>query len=239
MLEKIGECVATKTYMWELFIHFMVANGIKLNDLSIDTKLEFKSWLALMNSIKDKYADLVCSMYIDKEKVIAELGKGYYDSIVPNLQSRNLDAVALTIYANTFKNEVKAYNGKIHNIENPYILYTSKDKQNKLPNCNPLFNTNIGTIIVQLPIDGISMAQIKALIESSRRYNDIIIGSYGIISDKNLKANIKKLREIKERIENLNYMSCKEEFVEDNGTYQHLIMSHQKRLNKELIFAIK
>lgn len=225
----------------KLFLQFKAATGAKSATYK-EVKSEFINWITTMCLIKDKYADLVSQMDIDRDKVVAELGKGYYDSIVPNLQERDLDAIALTPYGNTFKNGVKAFDGKlVKNGKAPYILYPTNQEQFILPNCNPTYNTNIGTIIIQFPINSINpeklytLISLAALVESSRHYNDVIIGSYGNTNDKNMSKNIETLRVIRERIEDMYCMSCEEELVEENGTYQHLIMSQQKTLRRELI----
>jgi hypothetical protein len=218
-------------YLLLLFDQFKKTQGMD-NKAKIDNyKSEFFDWVSTQKAIKGNYAKLLTNMDISGE-LIAELGKGFFDSIVPNLNGLYVEAIAITPFAETFKDSnLTVLNGEIVLLNgNAIINYNDSNNMLKYPNCNELINRDIRTLITQLPYNGVD---ITALVESSRQYNDVAIGSYGNTNDKDAYDKVQLLRRIKDIIESQYCVGCDEELITDNGTYKHIILSHQKRLIKK------
>ena len=140
-----------------------------------------------------------------------------------------MDAIAITPYAETFQStNVTAYNGELVIYQDgPIIIYEDINGLYTYPNCNYTVDTSIRTLITQLPHED---AGLKALMESSRHNNDIVIGAYGNTNDKDAIFNYQLIRRIKSDIENQYCVGCEEVLTTDNGTYSYVILSNQKKL---------
>ena len=183
-----------------------------------------------MYNIKKGYVDLFLYMNSDSN-LIGELGKGRYDSIVPELINRGFNAIAITPYARSMNMPFTFYDGKITFMNHqPIIHYSDNHDQSEAPNISddsPYHH--IDTLVTQLPIGNESL---QLFIKSSCRYNDVVIGTYGFLDDKDRKEKMSKLQKIKTEIESSGCVYCDVGLVELNGTYQYIIKSNQKSLIK-------
>lgn len=225
-----------REYMAMLYIEFCKTQGIDYEKTGMFTyESLFISWIANNAKIKEKYTDLLIYL-ISNSVLIGELGKGRYDSLVPNLNMKGYESISVSPYVSTFEEgSVVGYDGKVRCHENlgAIIKYENPRDQFRAPNINPFFETeSIDTLVTQLPVANVSL---NPLIESSRHYNDVVIGAYGSIEDKDMKEKIAKLRDIKEAIESMYYMSCEEEYVRENGSYLYVLKSKQKTLTLEKV----
>ncbi len=220
-------------YMAMLYIEFCKTQGIDFEKTGMFTyESLFISWIANNAIIKDKYTDLLIYL-LSNSVLIGELGKGRYDSVVPNLNTKGYTALSISPYISTFeKDTIVGYEGKVRLMQGePIIKYENEKNQVYAPNINPEFGfARIDTLITQLPVANVSL---NPLIESSRRHNDIAIGAYGSIEDKDMKSKLDKLSKIKEAIESMYCMSCEEEFIKENGSYLYVLKSKQKTLTLE------
>jgi hypothetical protein len=217
-----------ENYLLLLFEQFKRTQGMNSSVRCEDCKKEFNDWLSMQQSIKERYAQLLTEMYVG-EGLIAELGRGSFDSIVPNLNEWSINAIAITPFAETFMNpNFEVYNGELILLDgNSTIMYKDGNNNDNYPNCNATIDTSISTLITQLPSNHVS---VNALMKSSRQNNDIAIGCYGNTNDKNARENIDLLRKIKSTIENQYCVGCDEELITNNGTYSHIITRQQKKL---------
>ena len=215
-------------YILSLFNQFKISQGMSNLAKYEYYKNAFSDWLSNQQRIKDRYVQLLIAMNM-RDGLVAELGKGINDSVVPDLCDLSIDAIAITPYANTFKNtNVTACDGELVICQDgPIITYENSKDMYSCPNCNNMLDTSIKTLITQLPHNDSSL---KALMESSRCNNDIVIGAYGNTNDKDALFNYQLIRRIKDSIENQYCVGCEEVLTTENGTYNHIILSSQKRL---------
>lgn len=200
---------------------------------------EFNEWVSAMFQVNGNYANLVSYM-VDDASLVGELGKGRYNSVVPNLNEAGIETIAITPYINTFdEGKVVGYNGKIRftpRTGETVIRYESPKFQACAPNINPKYGFpiihKIDTLITHLPIGDVS---IRPLVESSRQYNDVAIGAYGFIDDKNKDDKLRLLKDIKEKIESFYCVSCDDEYIIENGSYLYLLKSNQKTLGEKVL----
>lgn len=216
-------------YLAMLFIEFSKAQGIDLEKENLSTKeKEFNGWIKAMQQVKNLYADFVFDKISDSI-LTAELGKGRLNSIVPDLNKKGIETIAITPYIETFdptivqgNNGKISYNSYTQNIE---IKYENPEIQAFAPNITPDYFYQIDTLITHLPMRSKS---ISTLIETSRIYNDIAIGAYGFTEDKDIDSKIRRLQEIKEKINSFYCVGCDEEYIRENGMYLYLLKSNQK-----------
>lgn len=222
-------------YLLLLFEQFKRTQGMGTSVSIEEYKKEFNDWLSAQQLIKDSYVSLLTDMNVGNG-LIAELGKGIYDSIVPTLNEWSIDAIAVTSFAETFKNpNFEVYNGRLISLDGSSIItYEDKNNMYNYPNCNTDINTNIRTLITQLPLIS---NEINPLINSCRQNNDIAIGCYGNTNDKNSSNNVQLLRSIKSIIENQYNVDCDEELTTQNGAYSHIIITHQQKLLLEKTYS--
>jgi len=220
-------------YITMLYIEFCNSQGIDYSKESMESReKDFADWLVQMTMVKKHYASLVGYMLEDSE-LVGELGKGKYNSVVPNLNESGIEALAITDYIDTFEQgTVKGYSGRI--MLNPIskkaeIKYESPLVQKVAPNINGESSIGIDTLITHLPIIDVKA---RPLILSSAFNNDIAIGTYGFIGDKDFASKIRRLQQIKESIESLNCVNCDEEYTRENGEYLYLLKSSQKTLTR-------
>lgn len=225
-------------YMTMLYVEFCKSQGLKIGTDEKEFfkyKEAFSSWIAEMYKVKGKYADLLSYMISDS-RLIAELGKGKYDSVAPELKDKGLSIIAITPYIETLKSErIKGFDGKVrfyrenrYSAITPIIKYEDPLVQKVAPNIVPCDEKeSIDTLITHLPISEVSL---KPLIKSSGQSNDIAIGFYGLLEDKNIEDKIRELLRIKVYIEDLYCVNCEEERITENGMYLHILKSKQKQL---------
>ena len=216
-------------YIQILFDQFKKANGLNDNETIGEHRSELLDWIKALDPIKNKYAELLIYMH-SSDGLIGELGKGICDTIVPHINKiyGTTRAIAITPHIETFEGtEFKVYNGELVLPNNDVFIEYKDEIENFAPNCHPVFNTAIGTLITQLPNDYMDL---NILAESSRQNNDVAIGFYGNTNDKDIAIKSRQLSKLKEVIENQYCVGCDEELITDNGTYQHIIVSKQKRL---------
>lgn len=217
-------------YMKLLFKEYKKVFAVGDKDTLKMHRENFKNWIVSIQKYKELYAKYVLELSKESE-LLGELGKGKYNSVIPNILSFGKNGIAITRYASTFNNSKLAVNGElISYFGTPIIKYDNPFDQINYPNINPNFNTDITTLITELPYDKVD---INALINSSRLINSVIIGSYGNLKDNNLKSKIYLLRKIKESIISINEIECKEEYITEGEQYSHIIITKQT-LNKSL-----
>lgn len=219
-----------REYMAMLYLEFCNSKGIDVAKESMGSReKEFNEWVSAMFQVNGNYANLVSYM-VDDASLVGELGKGRYNSVVPNLNEAGIETIAITPYINTFdEGKVVGYNGKIRfapRTGETVIRYESPEIQTIAPNINPMYEySQIDTLITHLPIGDVS---IRPLVESSRQYNDVAIGAYGFIDDKNRNDKLRLLKDIKEKIESFYCVGCDDEYIIENGSYLYLLKSNQK-----------
>lgn len=230
-------------YMQILFIEFCDAVGINIykGNFNYQAQLkkhetEFKDWIKLLHEIKEEYAKNLLSIKNDS-RLMAELGKGKHETIVPNLVSNGQNAIAITLFADTLESAaIIKYNGKIAYLDDgPIIRYTDPKYQLESANINPEFNTDIDTLLYQLP-DFSNRVNVDALVASSRAYNDILIGAFGNTSDKDYRRKLITLKKLKSQIEFNSGVSCQFEILEQNGIYLTYLLSEQMEMEKRLTY---
>lgn len=186
---------------------------------------DYEKWITSQLQNVQKYASLLRDIGFNNV-LIAEIGKGVLDTVVPDLIKNYHDAIAITPFASTFSPSYRAYSGFLW--EHPSeIIYT--DKQIIAPTIQ-----EVGTFITSLSTQ--SANQIRAMIKSYLvHHTEIWIGAYGNVYDENKLGNIATLENIKELLEEYNVSEIEEFHETDQGTYVSVVKSKFK--TKELTLS--
>lgn len=181
-------------YMNNLINQFALAKGIENAD--IDSKefiKEFSDWVKEQEAIGSEYLSILKEFGFNiDDSNSTEVGKGKYDSVVKDL-STTIITPDYTLLYRGFKNRI--INGDI-NVLNGYpmlINYTS------MGNIMSKYFINLNTYITQNPF---SSSNILGWDKIHNSGNNIIIGSYGKIYDKDKNKKIGELIEFRNRLQN-------------------------------------
>ena len=194
-------------YLNLLILQFKKAKGINKVDInSIEFMQEFQYWLQQRSDMIKYYQKLLNFMHLSyKTSHTAEVGKGYFDSVVSPFET-----TIITPYQEGFeKEQPRIINSALYISKgNPYVF--QGNELNKAPD-------KIETFMTQNPyeIDNIRFWE---------QLPSIIVGIYGNIRDKDKKEKERILKDLKAKMSDLS--------IENGGcvndTYYYVITNDTK-----------
>ena len=195
-------------YLYCLLTQFNKSKGFKKIDLnSIYYFEEFSEWLETQEKISKIYRSYLHNFGLDiNDSKVAEVGKGKYDSIaLPNTK-------IISPFGETMGKE----NSKLTICQDKSIIVGPKSEEEF-----------VGKFITQNPYDDKLIENWELLHFNN---NDICVGMYGSIKDKDCKKKIKVLLELKAHLLGENKL----EVDTVNDKYIAFLKSDRKKLVKKL-----
>lgn len=156
---------------------------------------------------------------------MAEFGKGMYDTIAIEMANNTVyQPIVISPFAETIKKDsgIEVFNGELAvcNDDNVIVKYPTKEDYETNPNCNPIFNDDIGTLMTQLPYSKAELYPFLKLIDS---YKTLFIGTYGSLRDKDCEENLKRIQFLYQELCNINYRDINFCFETQEGYYSAAI----------------
>lgn len=197
-------------YRLKLFEEFKSAYGIidTIDNLEQYSDL-FVNWIVTKQSAASNYVKLYDYMQTDYEEngdVIAEFGKGIYDTVAIEMSKNTLhNPVVISPFAETIAKEsgLEVFNGKLAQYDgNVFVKYQNEIDYYKGPNCHPLFNNEINTLMTQYHF---SEEELQLLLRFMNSDKTLFIGTYGSLTDKDRKENLQKIRTLYQRLRDLSH----------------------------------
>lgn len=221
-------------YYNKLLKEFKKAYGIKDSNYSI---FLLKEWFAKKRQFIVNYVQLLEYMrnYDDVEmKSVVEIGKGIFDTItlemVENIEHQ---PTVISLFAETMKDcGVQAFTGELTvNNDEVFVKYPREEDYYTNPNCNPYFNNDIDTLMIQAPFSDKEIFPFLKLVNSSKT---LFIGTYGSLDDKDYKENLQGIENLYHELRNISSRNIELSSETQNGAYLSAIKisSQQKKLRK-------
>ena len=203
-------------YLDNLIVQFIQATGYKNKNVnSVGFKYEFLGWIEERKKISNKYLKLLDYMNltedIDKESSV-EVGKGKYDTIVRSFKT----------------NRITPYVEDLDEERTMNAIFKVMDGQPTLITNNGL---NIARIESNIPITFITQNPYnESLINGwsslhNMGLNNIVVGMYGNINDKDMEQKIETLKALKDKL----LREYQEEFSILDDSYCYAIASKTKK----------
>ena len=208
-------------YISLLIEQFKQATGIKNVDINSQSfMLEFSEWIKPRHSISNNYLDLLEYMELSQISYpdTVEVGKGQYDSIVKPFNTTIITPHIAGL--ETLGNE-RVINSEFVVIGNTPVLFGNNR------NGKPIATSSALTFMTQNPYTPTQIANWEQL--HNGRENDIIVGIYGSVYDKDTESKIKQIEDLRDRLDD----SYKEEYAVVGDTYCYAIAS--ERMVKRLV----
>lgn len=215
-------------YLYLLVEQFKQATGTKNVDIKSQLFMsEFSEWIKSRQNIGDNYLNLLeyMELYRYSDPDTAEIGKGQYDSIV-----KPFNTTIITPHSKGLEtlDQSRIITSDFRVYENMPVLCSTNEKGTNL--IDPITSTSTLTFMTQNPYTSEQIRNWGQLHNSGE--NNIIVGIYGSIYDKDIEQKIKELETLRDKL----YDSYKEEHAVIDDTYCYAIASERKvlRLYKSL-----
>lgn len=211
-------------YLYNLFNQFKASQGFQNVDLnSLKFQNEFIEWLKIQRVCSEVYQKaLVLSdiPYYDIDSI--EVGKGKYDSIAFNNSYGKLVTEHTLSFGDDFDSE-RIINSRIHVNSNgcPYAFISDKSKRSHefIPlDTNLIYTQNI-----------YNAEDLYVFVRLHNYGNNIVIGAYGKIGDKDRIQKIEDLRKLKKDLLKNSY---NERYIFSGDDYVYFIQSKAKCMKK-------
>lgn len=212
-------------YLNNLIEQFKAATGVKNIDIHSKQFLsEFSEWIKSRQLMGEKYTiflDYTGFRFADSN--CAEIGKGYFDSVVTPFKTTIITSSKLTPLVSS--NRIISGNMRVYQGQ-PLLI--SKCKQTNKMDVIP--NDIIHTFMTQNSYNPGLIRGWDDLHNSGK--NDIILGLYGCIYDRDIEKRIKQLEQVREKLVYREYI---ENYSTDGDNYFYVIGSNSKikKLYKE------
>ena len=193
----------------ETITQYMKAKEKKTKPNTKQVINEYQLWIEARNKMKKEYIEMLKEIKIDlNNKTTAEVGKNIIDTI-----ALSNDMTIITPYKDIYES-----------IPNKKILLGNM----KIYNNTPYLETKNETIIPNQLIDTYmthnpyNYKEIEEWFKLQYKYN-IIIGVFGSIYDKDKDEKIKKMLEIKRKLQT----TCTEHFKRNSDSYYYVIKNRR------------
>lgn len=211
-----------KEHLGYLIEQFKQANGIKRSDEKSQLFIsEFTEWIKERQDISTTYIELLDYMglsYFATPSVV-EVGKGSVDSIV-----MPYDTLIITPYSR-FLEELNTENNK--RVTNAYFKVVNGKPFKVFPSdeaiLRPIKNCDDLTFMTQNPYTPKCIKNWDQLHNNS--INDIIVGVYGNIHEKDAETKIKQLKQFRDRLSE----PFNEDYIIALDRYCYVIASDRKQ----------
>lgn len=227
-------------YLFKIFLEFSKAYGINdtFNNFEKYQDL-FARWVYEKEKASKSYVQLFDYMknYDEIEpSVIAEFGKGKYDTAAISMDLYTPHkAIVISPYAETITlRGTEIHKGELSEVDGEtFVKYGSNIDYSLKPNCHPLFNDEINTLMTQVPFTKEEIKPFLNLVDSNKT---LFIGTYGSLEDKDREQNIEKIRDLYNLLNSISYRDVHFCSESDNGAYLSAIKinSKEKVLRKVL-----
>lgn len=212
------------TYLNYLIEQFKQATGTKNIDINSQLFIsEFSEWIRSRYNIGENYLDLLAYMelYRFSDPDTAEIGKGQYDSIV-----KPFDTTIITPYSEGLEtlDQSRIITSDFGVFDDIPVLIKTNEKG--IDHVNPITSTFTLTFMTQNPYTPEQIRNWEQLHNSGE--NNIIVGIYGSIYDKDIEQKINELQVLRDKL----YESYKDEYIVRDDTYCYAIGSERKVLRK-------
>lgn len=227
-------------YLLKMFLEFSKAYGINDTFDNFEKYLDlFARWTYEKEKASKSYAQLFDYMKTCNEiepTIIAEFGKGKYDTAAISMNLYTLHkAIVISPYAETINlRNIETYKGELSEKSGQtFVKYDDKIDYSLSPNCHPLFNDNINTLMTQVPFTKEELNPFLNLIDTNKT---LFIGTYGSLEDKDREQNIEKIRILYNHLNHISYRDVRFCSESENGSYLSAIKiaSKEKVLHKVL-----
>lgn len=147
----------------------------------------------------------------------AEIGKGKFDTLV-----KDFDTTIITPYSKdiivpdasrVITSDFRVYEGT------PILMRQTEKGTTQI---DPITSTSVLTFMTQNPYSQSQIANWEQL--HNRRENDIIVGIYGSVYDKDTESKIRQIEDLRDKLDD----SYKEEYAVVNDTYCYAVASTRK-----------
>ncbi len=195
-------------YLLKLFKEFQSAYGIIDTPDNFGRYSEpFANWITTKQIAASNYVQLYDYMktdYEEQEDIIAEFGKGIYDTIAIEMaNSTPYKPVVISPFAETITKEsgIKAFKGKLTQYDgHVFVKYPELIDYYKNPNCHPSLNDRINTLMTQYHF---SEEELKLILRFINSDKTLFIGTYGSLEDKDCKENLQRIRHLYQMLSDL------------------------------------
>ncbi len=193
-------------YLKNLIEQFRLAIGNKNTDLNSKEFIsEFTEWLKSRQKIGKEYIYFLDSMglrFADSD--CAEIGKSAYDTVVRPFNTKLITLAAPSFEGSKMKSRIITGNMRVYEQCPVLVRYNIKGNQlDQIP------SDIILTYLTQNPFSQGSISGWEGLHNSGN--NNIIVGIYGSIFDKDVEAKIKLIEDLKGKLSD-------DDFKEDYST---------------------
>lgn len=203
-------------YIELLIEQFKQAKGIKNTDISLCLYYnEFTEWLSKRQVMTSDYASFIdcAGIHPSVDEGCIETSKGQYDTITDYY-----DGIAMiTPY---FYDEMHTRGRKI--VRGEFVVIDSSPMVKIRCDLEPIDTTNVRRIITQNPYSNAEIAHWEQLHNSGEE--NITVGVYGDISDKDKNTKLKLLKDIRDKIND----ECIIDYTTDGDSYLAMVSSNRK-----------
>ena len=212
-------------YIKNLIEQFRLATGNKNTDLNSDAFItEFAGWIRSRQKIGKEYTyflDYMELRFADPD--CAEIGKGVYDTVVKPFDTKLITPADQSFEKLKMKDRIITGNMRVY--EECPVLVRHNIKGNRL---DQIPNDIILTYITQNPFSQSSISGWEGLHNSGN--NNIIVGIYGNVFDKDAESKIKLIEALKSKLSSDDF---KEDYSTLDDKYFYAIGS--QRMVKKLV----
>lgn len=153
----------------------------------------------------------------EESRLMAEFGKGVYDTAAIAMAQEGHTPIVVSPYANTIRSSlVQTYDGELASLlhQGVVIKYSTPREDRENPNISG-YNDDIGILMLQLPCTTKEIDALMGLAESDRT---LFVGAYGKLKDKDREEKLARLREIHAQLVDLSHRDiqyCQESVNDD------------------------
>lgn len=185
-----------KAYIKFLISQFKSATGTKNIDFESEGFIsDFNNWIKSRQDISQNYLSMLDCMGLQKitESSTIEIEKGKFDTIVKPFDTTIItpysDGLSVSDESRIITSEFIVHNGMP-------ILY--KLKGTNVSEVKPILSDSTLTFMTQNPYTEANIRDWDQLHNIGK--NDIIVGVYGSIYDKDIKSKLKQIRKLEEKL---------------------------------------
>ncbi len=212
-------------YIKNLIEQFRLATGNKNTDLNSEAFItEFTGWIRSRQKIGKEYTYFLNYMGLRfADPNCAEIGKGVYDTVVKPFDTKLITTATQSFEELKMKDRIITGNMRVY--KGYPVLVRHDIKGNRL---DQIPNDIILTYITQNPFSQNSISGWEGLHNSGN--NNIIVGIYGNVFDKDAEAKIKLIEALKSKLSSDDF---KEDYSTLDDKYFYAIGS--QRMVKKLV----